>query len=178
VTPRSSSGSEPDPEANEEEDLRSRSDVRRAQKVVEDALMDLARRLVELPERTLAKDELPESVLDVVMRARLVRDPAPRTRALRLVRIALRDADAEAVERSLEDVHQPRRGKAPTDPVTGWREKLVAGDEETLNELVREYPEADRQKLRNLVRNARRAAGASRTRSLAALDDAIRESIR
>jgi ribosome-associated protein len=37
-----------------------------------------------------------------------------------------------------------------------WRDRLLTGDEEVLNELASHFPQADRQHLRQLVRNAAR----------------------
>jgi ribosome-associated protein len=178
VAPRSYAAGEPGTETDEALDLRSRTDARHEQKQTEEALMRLARRLVELPPRTLARLELPEDVLDVTERARLVRDPGPKNRALRLVRMALRDADVGAIERQLEEVHEAPRGPAPEDDVGRWRTRLLSGAEEALNELVARHPGTDRQKLRNLVRNALRARDGGRARTLAALDAAVRDSIR
>jgi ribosome-associated protein len=172
-------GPEPEPEGDEAEDLRSRTDLRREQKRVEEALMVMARRLVDLPERSLGKLELPEQVLDVVERARRVQDQGgPKNRALRLVRIALRDADVDAIDRQLDDLHEVRHVAAVDEEIRSLRDKLVSGGEDALNELVARYQGTDRQKLRNLVRNARRAAEPVRERTLSALEDAIREAIR
>src|SRR5437868_2341862 len=82
-----------------DEDLRSRSDARRERKESEEALMLLAKALVDLPERTLSKLALPEDVLDVVVKARLVPGGGPKNRALRLVRIVLRDGDHQSIAR-------------------------------------------------------------------------------
>jgi ribosome-associated protein len=167
------------------EDLRSRSDARRERKESEEALMQLAKALVELPERTLAKLSLPEGVLDVVVKARQVPGGGPKNRALRLVRIVLRDGDSQSIARALRDVHEPpRKGAAPaaatgaSSELSQWREKLVAGGEEALTEYVAAFPDADRRQLRQLVRNVGRAQGAARESALKSLDKALRESMR
>lgn len=103
----------PEPEDDVPEDLRSRGDARREQKRAEERLMRLATRLAELPERQLGKLSLPDPVLDAVLDARAVRDPAPRHRALRVVRIALRDSDPGELERRLRDVNERRCAPAP-----------------------------------------------------------------
>jgi ribosome-associated protein len=167
------------------EDLRSRSDARRERKESEEALMQLAKALVELPERTLAKLSLPEGVLDVVVKARQVPGGGPKNRALRLVRIVLRDGDSQSIARALRDVHEPPRKGAAPQPASGarggevsrWREKLVAGGEAALTEYVAAFPDADRRQLRQLVRNVGRARGAARESALRSLDRALRESM-
>lgn len=147
--------------------------------------MQLAKALVDLPERTLAKLALPENVLDVVVKARLVPGGGPKNRALRLVRIVLRDGDADAIARALRDVHEPpRKGAAP--PVENgprseleeWREKLVTGGEAALAEYLAAFPDADRRQLRQLVRNVVKARDAARASALTALEKALRNSTR
>jgi len=173
-----------DEKNDDEEDLRSRSDARRERKESEEALMQLAKALVELPERTLSKLSLPEDVLDVVMKARLVPGGGPKNRALRLVRIVLRDGDSQSISRALRDVHEPpRKGVAPqpasdaSNEVTQWREKLVTGGEDALTEYVAAFPDADRRQLRQLVRNVGKVQGAARESALKSLDKALRKSM-
>ena len=170
--------------ADDEEDLRSRTDARRERKQSEQALMQLAKALVELPERTLRRLALAEDVQEVVAKARLVPDGGPKNRALRLVRIVLRDGDAEAIARALREVHDPpRKGVAPkaegaaTSELARWREKLLAGGEDALGEYVATFPDADRRKLRQLVRNAVKAEGAPREGAVKALESALRKSL-
>jgi ribosome-associated protein len=159
-----------------EENLRSRTDARRERKESEDALMRLAKALVDLPQRSLDKLELPESVLDVVVRARLVRDPAPKNRALRLVRIALRDGDSVAISHALADVHEsPRKSNAPSE-LERWQKRLLEGGETALAEYLVAFPDADRRQIRQLVRNASKATEASRAGALSTLTKALRRS--
>jgi ribosome-associated protein len=167
-----------------EEDLRSRSDARRERKESEEALMQLAKALVDLPERTLSKLSLPEDLLDVVVKARLVPGGGPKNRALRLVRIVLRDGDSASISRALRDVHEPPRKGAATPPqkadeseLARWREKLVTGGEGALTEYVTAFPEADRRKLRQLIRNVAKTQGAPRESALKALEKALVESM-
>jgi len=43
-----------------------------------------------------------------------------------------------------------------------WRDKLVAGGNDALAELLNEHPHADRQQLRQLLRNAQKEAEAAK----------------
>jgi ribosome-associated protein len=173
-----------DPDAEDEEDLRSRTDARRDRKQSEESLMRLAWALVELPDRTLQRLKLPEGILDVIVRARLVPDGGPKNRALRLVRIVLRDGDAEGIAQALKDVHDPPRKGAP--PPVSKREptaveqsvgKLVDGGEDALTEYVTAHPDADRRQLRQLVRNVRKATDVTRPDAVATLTRALRRSL-
>ena len=159
-----------------EEDLRSRTDLRRERKESEEALMRLAKALVDLPQRSLDRLALPESVLDVVVRARLVRDPAPRNRALRLVRIALRDGDSAAIAQALEEVHEPPRKSSASSDLERWRDRLLTGGETALTEYLTTFPDADRRQIRQLVRNVTKATEASRAAAMNSLTKALRRS--
>jgi ribosome-associated protein len=164
------SGAPDQPEEDGEENLRSRTDARRERKESEEALMRLAKALVDLPQRSLDKLALPESVLDVVVRARLVRDPAPKNRALRLVRIALRDGDSAAIAQALDEVRKP---SAPSD-LEQWRQRLLEGGEAALAEYLSAFPDADRRQIRQLVRNVSKATEASRAGAVNTLTKALR----
>lgn len=146
--------------------------------------MRLARALVELPEKTLDRLALPEDLLDVVTKARRVHDGGPKNRALRLVRIVLRDGDAPSIERALREVHEPPRPgtrplrvTAPTE-VDEWRDKLIAGGEQALTDLVGAHPDADRRQLRQLVRNVNKASAAARDHAVKTLEKALRAILR
>ena len=54
-----------------------------------------------------------------------------------------------------KDRDQSRRETAELHRLESWRERLLEGGDEALAELLDEYPDADRQLLRQLVRNAR-----------------------
>jgi ribosome-associated protein len=172
----------PGESGEDEEDLRSRTDARRERKQSEEALMRLAEALVALPDRTLDRLALPENVLDVVLRARRVPGGGPKNRALRLVRIVLRDGDADSIAQALTDVHDPPRKGVPPPPrrevpteLTSLRDRLVEGGEEALTEYVTLHPSADRRQLRQLVRNVRKATDATRSAALATLTKALRK---
>lgn len=162
-------------------ELRSRGDARREQKKSEEQLMQLGMALTELSDRLLARLDLPEEVLDKVVSARAIRELAPKSRALRLVRIALRAVDAGSIQNKLRDLHEAPRPsqKGPAQsPLEAWQERLLTGGEEVLTELLVAFPEADRRQIRQLTRNARTATESARAASLKALTKALRAFVR
>jgi ribosomal 50S subunit-associated protein YjgA (DUF615 family) len=82
-----------------EEAPRSRSDMRRARRKEEAALLELAGQLVLLEEPDVERLDLPEEVRDAVATARSCRPGKPRARALRLARATLRDLEPDLVAR-------------------------------------------------------------------------------
>jgi ribosome-associated protein len=173
----------PSAEVGEDQDavpeLRSRGDARREQKKSEEHLMQLGMALTELSDRLLARLDLPEEVVDKVVSARAIRELAPKSRALRLVRIALRATDAGHIQNKLRDLHEPpRKAGGPRSPLEEWQERLLAGGEDVLSEFLVAFPDADRRQIRQLARNARAAIPEMRAGSLKALTRALRTIVR
>ncbi len=166
----------------EEEDLTSRTDARGARKRSEAAWADFAKTLLTISDRHLARLELAEDLLQVVRDARKIESPIAKNRALRLIRKEMRDLDLEALRLRLEDLSHPstrsaqRAAKTPS-ALQGWRERLLGGGEPELAAFLDEHAAADRQRLRTLVRNARKADAAASKKALAALDQALREAL-
>jgi ribosomal 50S subunit-associated protein YjgA (DUF615 family) len=98
-------------ETEGDDDLTSRTDRRKERLAEEEALLQLAETLIGISEQAAAHLNLPETVLDPVADARLVRSAAARNRALRLVRGALRALDEEALRRLRKAVPESRRGR-------------------------------------------------------------------
>ena len=139
--------------------------------------MQLGMALVELGDRLLARLDLPEEVLDKVVSARAIRELAPRSRALRLVRIALRAVDVDSIQNKLRDIHEaprPSQKAVTPSPLEAWQERLLAGGEEVLTEFLVAFPDADRRQIRQLARNARTATDSGRAASVKALVKALR----
>jgi len=166
---------EPGAEA-EEEDLTSRTDLRNERKRSEAAWAEFAKTLVTISERHLLRMELSEAVLSVVQDARRISSPGAKARALRLVRQELRGQDLGLLRERLEDLSHPNARRAST-PADDWRRKLLDGGETELAAFVEEHPRADRQRLRTLLRNARKAAAASSNKALGILTQALREAL-
>jgi ribosome-associated protein len=117
--------------------------------------------------------ELREAVLEA---RRLVKNARPRQ--IRRVASLLRSSGSiEMFTEALEGTtRQQYRAKAREAQNEAWRARLLAGGDEALGELVAEFPSADRRRLRQLMRQARRAPEEARSkRAATALLRAIRE---
>ena len=120
------------------------------------ALQDLGVKLVELNEQQLASMQLPESLLEAVLEARRVTRREARRRQMQYIGRLMRDIDAEPIRARLAQWQgQGREHTAQLHTLERWREELLAGDQ-ALERLLGQYPGADSQKLRSLIRNARR----------------------
>lgn len=136
----------------EEDDFISKSQVKRDMH----ALFDMGAQLVELPAGKLQKIPLEEDLLDAIHQCQSITKHGARKRQLKLISKLLRHADFEAIREAFEALEAPKREAiAEFHAVERWRERLIEEGDAALTELLAEYPNADRQQLRQLVRNAR-----------------------
>jgi ribosomal 50S subunit-associated protein YjgA (DUF615 family) len=119
--------------------------------------MALGEKLCALPEKQFKKLELSDAIRDVVADARLIDSPPAKARQMKLVRKELRDGDADAVERNLEELLHPARHapKAPAvDPVLELYERLHAGGDGAIHDFCVDKADIDVAQLRALFRAA------------------------
>ena len=142
------------------------------------ALQDLGAKLVELNEQQLDTMQLPESLLAAVLEAkRLSRHEARRPQMQYIGRL-MRDIDAAPIRDRLDQwLGQGRQHTAQLHAIERWRDELLSGDP-ALARFLEQYPGADSQQLRTLIRNARREQGAALPpKSYRELFRALRETI-
>lgn len=164
-----------DPEL-EDEDLTSRTDERTERRRSEEAWAEFAKTLVTISERQLLRMELGEELLRVVQDTRRIESPGAKNRALRLVRAKLRGLDLQQLRERLEDLSHPRTRRAQT-PLDDWRARLLSGAEPALSAFLAEHPRVDRQRLRTLLRNAKKADPLLQQKALSALNQALRDAL-
>lgn len=132
----------------------SRSEQRRAALDV----LALGEKLVALSEAQLAKLPLPESLLPHIRDAKHITSHVAHKRQLAFLAKQMRredDATLDAIRDALDAGGEAtRRETAALHRVETWRERLLADGDVALAELLVEHPSADRQHLRQLVRNA------------------------
>jgi ribosome-associated protein len=120
----------------------------------------LGEALIALPPERLGSLDLPVKLLEAVQLAQTIAQHHGAFKRQRKFIAKLLRADAEATA----DIRDKMAGlKAKTaqaihfqHQVERWRDRLLAGDDHDINAFMEDHPEADRQKLRQLVRDARR----------------------
>jgi ribosome-associated protein len=132
----------------------SRSEQRRAALDV----LALGEKLVALSEAQLAKLPIPEELLPHIRDAKRITSHVAHKRQLAFLAKQMRREDDEALD-AIRDALEvggdaARRETAALHRVETWRERLLDDGDAALAELLAEYPAADRQHLRQLVRNA------------------------
>lgn len=122
-------------------------------------VLALAERLVELPDGQLAAVALPDDLRELVRDSRRITAQIARKRQLQFLAKAMRreeDDILDAIRGALDKGRdQSRRETAELHRLEAWRERLLEDGDEALAELLDQYPAADRQLVRQLVRNAR-----------------------
>jgi ribosome-associated protein len=150
MTRRSQSESELEPPSKSELKRRSRD------------LQDLGDALVELPPAELDALDLPDELRDALDAARRITSHGARLRQRLFIGKLLRRIDTTAVTAALNRRGDRERARLRGErQVEEWRERLLADDAASWNELARDCPAADLDELRSLARRARaeRAAG-------------------
>ena len=144
-----------DDEAPDEGQLRPSRSQRRREAL---DVLHVAERLGTLSEAELARVPLDEDLRDEVRRTRAITAQIARKRQNQFLAKQLRKLDEESLEAIrhvlAQDKSEAHRAAAALHRLEGWRERLLDGGDEALTAFIAEYPAADRQHLRQLIRNA------------------------
>lgn len=120
------------------------------------ALTELGAQLVELPASKLARLPLDDRLLHAIQECQAINKHGGRKRQLKFIGKLMREADADAIRDALEQLAAPHRESVRAfHRVEHWRDRLLDDGDPALAELLDEHPDADRQQLRQLLRNAR-----------------------
>jgi ribosome-associated protein len=121
------------------------------------ALQKMGERLVRLSEDQLNRMELPQALLEAIRTVRTITSRGARRRQMQYIGTLMRKVDAEPIEQALLEIEQGNYRQARTfHRIEAWRDRLVGGDDDLIDEIVDALPEASRQRLGQLVRSARK----------------------
>lgn len=119
------------------------------------ALQTLGEELVELASGELQRLALPEKLLDAVEAARALSQRGARKRQMQYIGRLMRDVDPKPIQEALDAMKtHGRQATVDFHHLEHWRERLLVQGDEAVQELLAEYPDADRQHLRQLIRTA------------------------
>lgn len=118
---------------------------------------ELAEKLVALTAAQLSRLPIPESLMPHIKDAQRITSHIAHKRQLQYLAKQMRREDDETLE-AIHDAldeggEMARREVAQLHQAERWRERLLAEGDAALAELLSNYPQADRQQLRQLVRN-------------------------
>ncbi|MEE6074949.1 ribosome biogenesis factor YjgA [Avibacterium gallinarum] len=121
-----------------------------------EALKQLGEKLVNLTKTNLEKIPLEENILDAIALAQRLQKEAKR-RQLQYIGKLLRQVDAEPIQEALDKIeNKHNHQQALLHKLELLRDELIAKGDEALSNVLNDYPDADRQHLRNLIRAAQK----------------------
>ncbi len=123
------------------------------------ALQELGEELVSQPKDRVMRVPMPEDVREAILECQKIKDHEGRRRQMQYVGKKMRTLEEDeiaAIQRVIDSWKGASKAEtAAMHALERRREKLLA-DDNALTELKAEFPEADVQQLRTLIRNARK----------------------
>ncbi|MDO3388357.1 ribosome biogenesis factor YjgA [Gilvimarinus sp. SDUM040013] len=121
------------------------------------ALQELGKQLTELSEGHLLSLDLPEEVLSAVQEMHRIRQREAKRRHLQFIGKVMRKVDSEHIAQQLESLNARHSLNIHLQhQVESWRDQLMAGDQNALQQFIDKYPSVDIQHLRQLMRVAQK----------------------
>ncbi|WP_045224171.1 ribosome biogenesis factor YjgA [Methyloterricola oryzae] len=125
------------------------------------ALEELGEELAALSAEKLSRFDLSPELREAIRQVQTITSHGALKRQRKFVGKLLRETDAEPIRQQLASLSvQSAQAVHALHRVEQWRDRLLAGDDHDVNACMELHPEADRQKLRQLVRDARRERAA------------------
>lgn len=143
---------------DDELELISKSQIKREA----EAAQVLGERLISLRQEQIEQLELPEKLYDAVMEARRLTSNGAIRRQKQYIGKVMRNIELVSIQAKLDDWDGSNRADtAKFHRLERWRDRLLA-DDNTIGDLMQEYPNLDVQQMRTLIRNARKEQAASK----------------
>lgn len=122
------------------------------------ALQTLGEQLVQLSKEQLAQIPLEDSLLDAIALAQRVRKKHEAyRRQLQYIGKLMRHLDAEPIEQALQQLMAPhQQANAEFHQLEQWRDRILTEGDSAINDVLQAFPDADRQRLRQLARQAKK----------------------
>ena len=127
-----------------------------------EALKDLGTELVELGKNALEKIPLDEDLLTAIKIAQKIKKEG-RRRQIQLIGKMLRARDVEPIQTALDKLKNRHNQQVSLfHKLETLRDRLVEEGDDVIPTVLELYPDADRQQLRSLVRNAQKEKAANK----------------
>ncbi|NYT78785.1 ribosome-associated protein [Alcaligenaceae bacterium] len=120
------------------------------------ALLDLGKEMVDLSASQLKQLPLPEKLYDALILAQRTTAREGRRRQIHYVGKLMRNVDAEAIRTQIDIWKNGSREQTRAMHRLETLRDMLLRDDSTLTELLQEYPDADAQHLRTLIRQGRK----------------------
>ena len=125
------------------------------------ALQKMGAALLDLTPAQLEKIPLEQVLVDAITAAKSIKTHEGKRRQLQYIGRLMREVDPVPIQAALEKLEsKSRQSKADFHQIERWRDRLIAEDDQVIQSFLEQYPQTDRQHLRQLVRNAKKRANA------------------
>ncbi len=119
------------------------------------ALQQLGIELSKLSPEQLQKMPIHDALMDALLQEKQLKKKEAIRRHHQLIGKLMRKADHEAITQALADIKQVHdRNTRMLHNIEVWRDTLLKNEQMDLSNFLEQYPTADRQQLRQLIRNA------------------------
>lgn len=120
-------------------------------------LQKLGERLISLSKAQLLSIDIPQELIDTVLLSKSITTNKAKRRQKQYIGALMREIDIDPILKALRNLDDGLPlGNSNSSEVKDLLKKLTDGDDSSIERIVEKYPKADRQKLRQLVRNARK----------------------
>ncbi|MEM7209144.1 MAG: ribosome biogenesis factor YjgA [Pseudomonadota bacterium] len=121
------------------------------------AILDIAKQLVEMNDKPFASLTLDEPVRDAAVLAKSIKAHGGRKRQIQYLAKLLRQSNLDALYEQLRAMQErAQTDKRKHHECERLRDALINDGDQAIEQALNRWPEADRQHLRQLIRNARR----------------------
>lgn len=121
------------------------------------ALQELGEKLVSLSIEQIERINLPQEIFDEVKFTKSIKKHGAKRRQLQYIGALMRKIDIEPIQKAIENIEFGEQQKASEfKKVEKWRDELINGNNSLIEEILSVHPIAERQRLSQLVRNARK----------------------
>lgn len=121
------------------------------------SLQKIGERLSGLSDDQLKGMPLPATLVEAIHMLRSMMSHGARRRQLQYIGALMRDVDTAPINQALLAIDQGNLRQARQfQEAEQWRDRLVGGDDAAMEEILDRFEQADRQRLGQLVRSARR----------------------
>ena len=122
-----------------------------------DALQKLGDTLIQLSQHDLQLIDLPDNLSRAIHEARRITSRSGQKRQRQYVGKLIRDIDSEVVKTQLNKIQQRHNSNnARFHQLEQWRDDLITGTSNTLQEIIATYPHIDRQHFRQMIKRAQK----------------------
>lgn len=120
-------------------------------------LSDLCEEITQLAPAQIERLELPENIFQAILEATKMPLKGARKRQLKYINSLMRKIDVEPIQAKLDKIKAKSAHAArELHQLERWRERFLADDKQVLTEFLQQYPDADVQHIRQLIRNAKK----------------------